>query len=159
MAKRSAGLLLFRQSARGVEVLLVHPGGPFWARKDDRAWSIPKGEVGDDEAPLDAARREFAEETGATVEGEFIALDPVKLRSGKLLYAWAVPGDFDPGGLRSNTFDLEWPPRSGRMQRFPEVDRAAWFAVDEAMNKIQPGQQPLLAQLRALLAARAKVSP
>jgi predicted NUDIX family NTP pyrophosphohydrolase len=158
MAKKSAGLLLFRESARGVEVLLVHPGGPFWARKDDGAWSIPKGEFGDDEAPLDAARREFAEETGAAVDGAFIALGTLKLPSGKLLYAWAVQGDFDPAQLRSNEFALEWPPKSGRMQQFPEVDRAAWFALDEAKAKIQKGQAPLLERLREQLAAHGNVS-
>lgn len=158
MAKKSAGLLLFRESARGVEVLLVHPGGPFWARKDEGAWSIPKGEFGDDEAPLEAARREFAEETGAQADGAFVALGTLRLPSGKLLYAWAVPGDFDPAQLRSNEFALEWPPKSGRMQRFPEVDRAAWFALDAAESKIQKGQAPLLERLRERLAARGNVA-
>jgi predicted NUDIX family NTP pyrophosphohydrolase len=157
MPKRSAGLLLYRESAQGVQVLLVHPGGPFWARKDDGAWSIPKGEFGDGEAPLDAARREFVEETGAAVEGEFIALAPVKLPSGKVVHAWAVRADFDPSQLRSNAFALEWPPKSGRVQQFPEVDRAAWFTLEQARRKIQEAQAPLLEQLREQLAARGNV--
>lgn len=157
MPKQSAGLLLYRESAQGVQVLLVHPGGPFWAHKDDGAWSIPKGEFGDGEAPLAAARREFAEETGAGVEGEFIALAPVKLPSGKVVHAWAVRADFDPSQLRSNTFAHEWPPKSGRVQQFPEVDRAAWFSLEEARRKIQKGQAPLLERLRETLAARGNV--
>jgi predicted NUDIX family NTP pyrophosphohydrolase len=140
-----------------VQVLLVHPGGPFWAHKDDGAWSIPKGEFGDDEAPLAAARREFAEETGAGVEGEFIALAPLKLPSGKVVHAWAVRADFDSSQLRSNLFELEWPPKSGRVQQFPEVDRAAWFSLEEARRKIQKGQAPLLERLRETLAARGNV--
>jgi predicted NUDIX family NTP pyrophosphohydrolase len=151
MRKRSAGLLLFRDRAGALEVLLVHPGGPFWARKDAGAWSIPKGEFGDDEAPLAAAQREFAEETGATVDGDFIALTPVRQWSGKIVHAWAVRADFDPARLRSNTFTMEWPPKSGQLREFPEVDRAAWFTLDEARAKIQPGQLPLLDRLAELL--------
>jgi predicted NUDIX family NTP pyrophosphohydrolase len=151
MAKRSAGLLLYRESRGVPEVLLVHPGGPFWARKDDGAWSIPKGEFEGDEAPLAAARREFAEETGATVDGDFIELSPVRLPSGKIVHAWAVRADFDPARLRSNTFTMEWPPKSGQLREFPEVDRAAWFTLDRARAKIHPGQRPLLDQLDALL--------
>lgn len=150
MPRQSAGLLLFRESRGAIEVLLVHPGGPFWARKDDGAWSIPKGEFDADEEPLAAARREFAEETGATVDGEFIELQPVRQPSGKIVHAWAVRADFDPAQLRSNTFAMEWPPKSGQLREFPEVDRAAWFAVDEARAKIQPGQLPLLDQLDQL---------
>jgi predicted NUDIX family NTP pyrophosphohydrolase len=151
MPKQSAGLLLFRESHGAIEVLLVHPGGPFWARKDAGAWSIPKGEFDAGEEPLTAARREFEEETGQAVTGEFIALQPVRQPSGKVVHAWAVRADFDPARLRSNTFTIEWPPKSGRSREFPEVDRAAWFALDEARKKIQPGQRPLLDQLEALL--------
>jgi len=152
MAKRSAGLLLFRESPRGVEVLLVHPGGPFWAKKDEGAWSIPKGEFDDDEDALVAARREFEEETGATApDGETFALDPVRQPSGKVVHAWAIRGDFDPEHLTSNTFSMEWPPRSGRSADFPEVDRAEWFSWDRALIKMQKGQRPILDQLRALL--------
>ncbi len=151
MPKRSAGLLLYRESRGAPEVLLVHPGGPFWARKDDGAWSIPKGEFEDDEEPLAAARRECAEETGTAVEGDFIELRPVRLPSGKIVHAWAVRADFDPAQLRSNTFSLEWPPKSGQLREFPEVDRAAWFTLEQARAKIQPGQRPLLDQLDALV--------
>jgi len=147
MPKQSAGLLLFRAGAAGLEVLLVHPGGPFWARKDDGAWSIPKGEFADDEEPRAAAAREFAEETGYVAGGEMRALTPVKVPSGKIVHAWAVRGDADPAMLRSNTFSMEWPPRSGRRQEFPEVDRAAWFSIAEAKQKITPGQLPLLIEL------------
>ena len=152
MAKRSAGLLLFRESPKGVEVLLVHPGGPFWAKKDEGAWSIPKGEFDDDEDALVAARREFEEETGATApDGETFALDPVRQPSGKVVHAWAIRGDFDPEHLTSNTFSMEWPPRSGRQQAFPEIDRAEWFPLDVARQKILAGQTPLLAELIRLL--------
>lgn len=150
MPKQSAGLLLFRESRGRIEVLLVHPGGPFWARKDAGAWSIPKGEFDADEEPLAAARREFEEETGQAVTGEFVALQPVRQRSGKIVHAWAVRADLDPARLRSNTFTMEWPPKSGQLREFPEVDRAAWFTLDEAREKIQPGQRPLLDQLEAL---------
>lgn len=150
MPRQSAGLLLLRESRGALEVLLVHPGGPFWARKDDGAWSIPKGEFDAGEEPLAAARREFAEETGTTVAGEFIELQPVRQPSGKIVHAWAVRADFDPAQLRSNTFSIEWPPKSGQLREFPEVDRAAWFALDQARAKIQPGQLPLLDQLNRL---------
>jgi predicted NUDIX family NTP pyrophosphohydrolase/trans-aconitate methyltransferase len=131
----------------GVEVLLVHPGGPFWAKKDDGAWSIPKGEVSDDEEPLAAARREFEEELGGPVEGEFLPLEPIRQPGGKRVLAWAVRADFDPATLRSNTFSMEWPPKSGRQQQFPEVDKAAWFDLDVAKQKILKGQAPLLDEL------------
>ena len=150
MPKRTAGLLLFRERARGVEVLLAHPGGPFWARKDDGAWSIPKGEFEEGEEPLDAAKREFEEETGFQPQGEAIRLEPLRQAGGKLVYAFAMRGDFDPATLKSNTFRMEWPPRSGRQQEFPEVDRAAWFSMDEAGKKILKSQAGLLAQLRKL---------
>ena len=147
MAKKSAGLLLYREGAEGLEVLLVRPGGPFWARKDAGAWSIPKGEFADGEDPLRAAQREFEEETGTRPEGEFVALVPIKQPGGKLVYAWAVHADFDTASLRSNTFSMEWPPRSGRQAEFPEVDRAAWFRLDEARRKILRGQAGFLDQL------------
>ncbi len=127
-------------------MFLVHPGGPFWAKKDEHAWSIPKGEF-HDESPLDAARREYREETGQTIDGEFIALEPVRA-SGKEIHAFAVESAApDPARLRSNTFEMPWPPKSGRVQRFPEVDRAAWFPLEDAREKIHKGQQGLLDQL------------
>jgi len=152
MPKRSAGLLLFRRAESGWQVLLAHPGGPFWARKDKGAWSIPKGELAEDEDPLQGALREFAEETGHHVTGAFIALPPLRQPGGKLVYAWAVEGDFDPAQLRSNTFSMEWPPRSGRQASFPEVDRAAWFGLDEARSRILSGQVGFLDALAARLA-------
>jgi predicted NUDIX family NTP pyrophosphohydrolase len=132
-----------------LEVLLVHPGGPFWAKKDDGAWSIPKGEFADGEEPLDAAKREFEEETGIPAVGDFIALESLKQPSGKLVFAWAVRSDFDPSRLKSNTFSMEWPPKSGRQQEFPEVDKAEWFNVEAARRKILKGQAPFLDQLLA----------
>jgi predicted NUDIX family NTP pyrophosphohydrolase len=150
--KKSAGLLPFREVSGRLEVLLVHPGGPFWAKKDEGAWSIPKGEFEDDEDPLGAAKREFAEETGFTPEGEMIPLEPLRQPSGKLVYAWAMKYDADPAAVRSNTFSLEWPPKSGRLREFPEVDRAAWFSVEAAGRKISKGQAAFLVQLRDKLA-------
>ena len=147
VARKSAGLLLFRRTPAGVEVLLVHPGGPLWAKKDEGAWSIPKGEIDADEDPLAAARREFEEELGSPVSGEFIALAPIRQASGKVVHAWAVEGDFDPATLTSGMFSMEWPPRSGRQQEFPEVDRAEWFAIDDARRKINKAQIELLDQL------------
>jgi predicted NUDIX family NTP pyrophosphohydrolase len=147
MAKISAGLLLYREQRGPIEVFLVHPGGPFWANKDDGAWSIPKGLVGEGEDGLAAARREFLEETGCAVAGDFRALAPLKQASGKTVYAWAVRGDCDPAGVRSNTFEMEWPPKSGRTQSFLEVDRAAWFDLATAMRKILRGQVGFLEQL------------
>ncbi len=151
MPKLSAGLLLFRHGKAGAEVLLVHPGGPFFVRKDAGAWSIPKGEYEPDEAPLDAARREFEEETGYHVNGRFEPLGEVTLKSGKVITAWAVEGDADPAEVTSNNFTLEWPPRSGREREFPEVDRAAWFGLDAAREKIHPAQEPFLDRLASLL--------
>ena len=153
MARVSAGLLLFRGTPDAIDVLLVHPGGPFWARKDDGAWSIPKGEIATGEDPLRAAIREFEEETGQAVDGAFIALEPVRQPGGKLVHAWAVRADFDPARLRSNTFSLEWPPRSGRQQAFPEIDRAAWFPLGQARVKMLEGQRGFLDQLEAALDA------
>lgn len=150
MPKSSAGLLLYRRRGGSVEVLLVHPGGPFWKNRDAGAWSIPKGEYEDGE-PLDAARREFEEETGARAEGPFVPLTPVKQKSGKIVHAWAAEGDLDADAVRSDTFTIEWPPRSGIQRTFPEVDRAAWFPPAEAMRQINPGQAPLIAELIALL--------
>ena len=147
MAKISAGILLFRRARADVEVMLVHPGGPFWAKKDAGAWSIPKGLADTDEDLLEAAKREFLEETGMTVDGEFLDLGAHKQAGGKTIVAWAHEGDFDPTLLKSNTFTLEWPPRSGRMAEFPEVDRAAWYSIDEALMKINKGQRPIIVAL------------
>ncbi|HVP31842.1 MAG TPA: NUDIX domain-containing protein [Myxococcota bacterium] len=147
MPATSAGLLLYRLTARGVEVFLVHPGGPYWSRKDLGAWSIPKGETSPGEDPLVAARREFAEETGRAIEGPALSLGDVRQAGGKRVHAWAVRGDLDPERIRSNTFDLEWPPRSGVVRAFPEVDRAAWFPIDEARRRLLPSQAPFLDRL------------
>ncbi|MBK5296751.1 MAG: NUDIX domain-containing protein [Vicinamibacteria bacterium] len=151
MPQISAGLLLFRQRDGQLEVLLVHPGGPFWRNKDLGAWSIPKGECAPGEDPLLAARRELREETGFDVDGPFTALQPVRQAGGKIVQAWAAQADLDPSRLVSNTFTTEWPPRSGRQQEFPEVDRAAWFALDEARVRILSGQTPLLDELVTLV--------
>jgi predicted NUDIX family NTP pyrophosphohydrolase len=146
---RSAGILLHRDRGGELEVLLVHPGGPFWARRDAGAWSIPKGEYSPDEEALDAARREFQEELGsAAPEGEATALGEVRLKSGKRVRAWALAGDLDATAAYSNTFTLEWPPRSGRTREYPEIDRAQWFGIEEAREKLNPGQVPLLERLR-----------
>jgi predicted NUDIX family NTP pyrophosphohydrolase len=151
MPQRSAGILLFRRRAARVEVLLVHPGGPFWARKDAGAWSIPKGLVNAGEDALPAARREFTEETGGTASGETIALGEFKQPGGKIVTAFAVEGDFDLATFASTSFTMEWPPRSGRQAEFPEADRAGWFAIDAARTKILKGQAPMLdALLRQL---------
>ena len=147
MAKRSAGLLLFRRTDRGVEVFLIHPGGPLWTHKDGGAWSIPKGESLDNEDPLEAARRETLEETGFAVEGDFLPLGEIRLSSGKIVSAWACETDFDAAGMRSNTFSMEWPPRSGKMNEFPEADRGAWFSIAEARVKILPAQSAFLDRL------------
>jgi predicted NUDIX family NTP pyrophosphohydrolase len=152
MPKRSAGLLLYRLGQDGIEVLLVHPGGPFWAGKDDGAWSIPKGEFSEDEDPLEAAKREFQEETGGRVSGECLPLTPLKQPSGKIVHAWMVRGDMDLQEFKSNTFSMEWPKGSGRLQDFPEVDRAGWFTIGSARHKMLKGQIPLLDQLQAKLA-------
>ena len=143
----SAGILLYRLPATGPEVFLVHPGGPFWAKRDLGAWSVPKGEVDGDEDLLEAAKREFQEETGASVDGNFIELAPLRQPSGKVVRAWAVEGDIDASAIRSNTFSIEWPPRSGKSRAFPEVDRAGWFTLAEARDKLLPGQRPFLDEL------------
>jgi predicted NUDIX family NTP pyrophosphohydrolase len=150
MAKRSAGILLYRRRSGALEVFLAHPGGPFWAKKDLGAWTIPKGEIDEGEDPLEVAKREFAEEIGVDIEGEFRALTPVRQKGGKLVLAWAVEGDCDPANVRSNVFSMEWPPKSGKQAKFPEVDRAEWFTIDEAMARILPAQVPLIDQLLAL---------
>ena len=150
-AKRSAGLLLFRRTPDGPQVLLVHPGGPFWAKKDLGAWTIPKGEYEDGEEPLEAAKREFEEETSHRPVGTFHPLSSVRQKSGKVVLAWAVEGDFDPARLRSNTFEVEWPPKSGRTRAFPEVDRAAWLDLEEASRRIRPEQRPFLDELRTIV--------
>jgi predicted NUDIX family NTP pyrophosphohydrolase len=142
----SAGLLAFRRVSE-LEVLLAHPGGPFWAKKDDGAWTTPKGLAEPGADLLDAARREFAEETNLTAAGDFIALTPVKQQSGKVVHVWAFEADFDLTPFASNTFEIEWPPKSGRRQRFPEIDRIAYFALAVAVTKILPYQRPLLREL------------
>jgi predicted NUDIX family NTP pyrophosphohydrolase len=153
MAKRSAGILMYRRSGGELELLLVHPGGPFWAKKDFGAWSIPKGEPAPDESPLAVAQREFEEETGAWPQGDFVPLGDVVQAGRKMVTAWAVEGDFDVAALKSNIFEMEWPPKSGRRASFPEVDRAQWFGVAEARRKILRGQRPFIDRLLAALGA------
>jgi predicted NUDIX family NTP pyrophosphohydrolase len=151
MAKRSAGILLFRKRDGELQVFLVHPGGPFWRNKDAGAWSIPKGEYSESEDPLDAAKREFQEETGISVHGELISLDSIRQSSAKVVTAWALEGDCSAASIRSNTFSMEWPPRSGRTQEFPEIDRAEWFSIDEARKRVVKGQAGFLDRLIAAL--------
>lgn len=147
MPKRSAGLLMYRHRDNALEVFLVHPGGPFWAKKDLGAWTIPKGEYTDEEEPLAAALREFREETGFTAEGDFLPLGEIRQAGGKLVTVWALEGDCDPTALVSIPFEMEWPPRSGQRASFPEVDRGAWFALQEAHTHILASQQPILDRL------------
>jgi predicted NUDIX family NTP pyrophosphohydrolase len=155
MAKKiSAGILLYRIRDHIVEVFLVHPGGPYWARKDDGAWSIPKGEATDGADLLATAYTEFHEETGSPLEGEPVALMPLKQPGGKLVHAWAVRGDIDAASIRSNTFAIEWPPRSGKLREFPEVDRAGWFELAAARQKLLPGQRGFLDHLQDHLGKR-----
>lgn len=151
--KRSAGILVYRRQPAGLQVLLVHPGGPYWRRKDLGAWSIPKGEIAAAEDPLAGAVREFEEELGVGLAGEFHPLGELRQAGGKHVAAWACRGDVDVDRIRSNTFTMEWPPRSGRQQEFPEVDRAAWFDVATARRKILASQRPFLDRLAALVAA------
>jgi predicted NUDIX family NTP pyrophosphohydrolase len=151
MTKLSAGILLYRYHGNSLEVFLVHPGGPFWAKKDYASWSIPKGEYEEPEDPLAAAQREFKEETGSEVFGKFVPLRPLKQPSGKVVHAFATEGDCDASNVHSNTFVMEWPRKSGKMQEFPEVDRAAWFDLGEAHQRILPGQVGFLGQLQELL--------
>jgi predicted NUDIX family NTP pyrophosphohydrolase len=145
--KESAGILMYRLRSSTIEVFLVHPGGPYWAKKDAGAWSIPKGEFSEKEDRFSAAKREFKEETGIFPEGNFVALKPVRQPGGKVVYAWAVKGDCEAEKIVSNTFSMEWPPRSGKYQEFPEVDRAEWFTLNIAKKKILKGQVSLLEEL------------
>ena len=154
MPQRSAGILMFRRAGREMEVLLIHPGGPFWAKKDDGAWSIPKGLYEPDEDVLAAAKREFEEETGRVPAGKFLPLGEFK-PGAKILTVFAVEGDFDLQNFRSNLFEMEWPPKSGRLQKFPEADRAAWFGLDQAKRKILKGQLSILAAFARRLSERA----
>ncbi len=147
MPKTSAGILLYRRKDDVLRVFLIHPGGPFFANKDAGAWSVPKGELDEGEDALAAARREFEEETGCGLEGPFTPLSPIKQKGGKIVLAWATEGDCDADAIRSNTFALEWPPKSGSVRDFPEVDRAGWFTVDEAKKKINFAQAALLDEL------------
>jgi predicted NUDIX family NTP pyrophosphohydrolase len=151
MPKQSSGILPFRRKAGKLEVFLIHPGGPFWAKKGTGAWSIPKGEINAGEDTLAAAKREFNEETGHTVRGILIQLDPIKQRGGKIVHAWAVETDIDHTNIKSNSFEMIWPPKSGRMVTFPEVDKANWFEINKAREMILPGQLDLLDQLERKL--------
>ncbi len=154
MPKESAGILLYRRRAGVLEVLLVHPGGPFYANRDNGVWSIPKGEIDEGEDALTAAQREFTEETGFRAASPFLPLAPVKQRSGKVVRAWAAEGDCDPREMKSTTFTMEWPPRSGKQQEFPEADRAAWFSIGEAKEKIISAQTGFLEELQAVSSFR-----
>jgi predicted NUDIX family NTP pyrophosphohydrolase len=151
MLKQSAGILLYRMTDKQPQVFLVHPGGPFFRKKDEGAWSVPKGEYVDGEEPLSAAQREFEEETGQTIKGNFIKLQPVKQKSGKVVQAWAVEGDIDHDAIKSNLFEIEWPPKSGKRVSFPEIDRAGWFTIEIAKQKIIPGQVGLIEELEKLI--------
>jgi predicted NUDIX family NTP pyrophosphohydrolase len=151
LAKLSAGVVLFRKRPSGLQVLLVHPGGPFWKKKDLGTWSIPKGEYTEPEDPLAAAKREFAEETGIQLDGDFLPLGSFKQPSGKMISAWALEGDCSVADIRSNTFTIEWPPKSGRQQEFPEIDRAQWFDLAEAQKRILRGQVAILDHLKSQL--------
>lgn len=144
---QSAGILLYRPGVSGPEVFLVHPGGPFWKNKDEGAWTIPKGEFDESEDPLAAAIREFKEETGYSIKGDFKSLIPVQQKAGKIVHAWAIQGDIDEANLKSNFFEMEWPPKSGKKQSFPEIDRASWFRLSEAREKINSSQVQFLDQL------------
>lgn len=152
MPKRSAGLLIYKKRGKVLEVFLVHPGGPFWARKDLGSWSIPKGEYSPEEDPLAAARREFREETGLDAGGDFQELTEIRQKGGKYVKAWAVEGDYDPAAVKSNTFSLEWPPNSRNQLEFLEIDRAGWFPLETAREKILASQLPLLDELEKKLA-------
>lgn len=149
--KQSAGILVYRIVKKKLEVFLVHPGGPFWKNKDAAAWSIPKGEFDADEAALDAAQREFEEETGVRLKGKFIELQPVKQKSGKTVHAWAHEGEIDASSIESNSFEIEWPPKSGKKASFPEIDKAGWFDLKTGKEKINAYQVNLLEQLEELL--------
>lgn len=150
MPKQSAGILLYRKASHGLQVFLVHPGGPFFKNKDEGSWSVPKGEYLPDEDPLLAAKREFKEETGHEIAGNFIALSPIKQKGGKTVLAWAVEGSIDQENIKSNTFEIEWPPRSGKKQTFDEIDSAEWFDIATAKIKINPAQAALIDELAAI---------
>ena len=150
MKKESAGLILFRVRNKSLQVLLAHPGGPFWQKKDAGAWTIPKGEIADGEEPLDTARREFQEEIGIPPEGPFHSLGSIKQKGGKVVHAWAFEGDCDPAKVQSNTFEIEWPPRSGKKAAFPEIDRVEFFTIPEAREKLNPAQVDFLSALERL---------
>jgi predicted NUDIX family NTP pyrophosphohydrolase len=150
-SKKSAGILPFRYNKKKLEVMLAHPGGPFWKNKDLGAWSVVKGEYNDDEEPLTAAKREWQEETSLKISGNFIPLKPVRQKSGKEILAWAVETDMDPTHIKSNDFEMEWPPKSGRKQSFPEIDRAEWFSVEAAKEKINPKQAALIDELISIV--------
>lgn len=152
--KQSAGILVYRTGARGLEVLIAHPGGPIFRKRDEGAWTIPKGEIEPGEEPLAAALRELAEETGYVLEGPYLPLGTVKQKSGKIVHAWACPGDVDPTALKSTRFDMQWPPRSGRIQSFPEVDRVQYFEPEAARVKLNPAQSELVLRLVAALSSR-----
>ena len=159
MNKRSAGILLFRRASLDIEVFLVHPGGPYWARKDLGSWSLPKGEYTDEEDPLTAARREFAEETSITIDGTFLPLGELKQPNGKIITAWALEHDLDPAAMKSNTFPLEWPPKSGKIQEFREVDAGAWYHVSVALEKLTKGQGEFVRRLAFQLAVTVPAAP
>lgn len=150
--KKSAGILPFRKNGDEVEIFLVHPGGPFWKNKDQHGWSVAKGEFTDEEIPFDAALREFHEETGLQLSGHFTELKPNKQPGGKTVYVWIIESDLNPEEVKSNTFNLEWPPRTGNILEVPEIDKAAWFPLSEAYQKIHKGQMPILDQLSNLIA-------
>jgi predicted NUDIX family NTP pyrophosphohydrolase len=157
MPKKSAGILWYRFQHNAIQVFLVHPGGPFWRNKNSGTWSIPKGEFEDGEEPLKAAKREMHEETGIDADAtgmrtsEYIELDPVRQKSGKIIYAWTAQGDFNPSELTSNSFEIEWPPKSGKKATFPEIDKGKWFTIDEAKKAILPYQLPLIIQLQEVV--------
>ena len=155
--KKSAGILLYKIQGNKILIFLVHPGGPLWKNKDLEAWSIPKGEFTDDEEPLSAAIREFQEETGQVVKGDFIELQPVTLKSGKRVFAWALEHDLNACTIISNIFQMEWPPKSGNLLEFPEIDRAGWFQQEEAFQKINPGQKNLISQLAEIIKLKYRV--
>jgi len=150
MPKQSAGILLYRKTSQGLQLFLVHPGGPFFKNKDDASWSVPKGEYEADEDPLAAAKREFQEETGHEITGSFTALRSVKQKGGKTVLAWAVEGNIDPKAIKSNTFEMEWPPRSGKKKTFDEIDRGEWFDIATAKRKINPAQVTFIDELAAM---------
>ena len=154
--KQSAGIILYRFETGKLQIFLVHPGGPFWQNKDNGSWSITKGEFLDDENPLNAAKREFEEETGFSCSGDFLELSPVKQKSGKMVYAWALEKDIDTSKIKSNEFEMEWPPKSGKLQSFPEIDKAQWFAVAEAKQKINASQAGFIDELIRTISRKQK---